>query len=95
MSADQEDNGGEFDRFDDEQLMSMFSDDCTAAPPTLLNSSASTPSDQNSNNEEKASAEMPQLPKTELLEVQSEGPPSSNDDTVTDPKRVKRYQNLS
>ncbi|KAM5586169.1 basic leucine zipper 34-like [Rosa sericea] len=44
--------GASFDRLDDEQLMSMFSDD-VAVPPTVTSSSnPSTPSDQNSNNDE-------------------------------------------
>ncbi|KAL6202128.1 hypothetical protein ACLB2K_025839 [Fragaria x ananassa] len=43
---------GSFDRLDDEQLMSMFSDDI-AVPPTFTSSSnPSSPSDQNSNNDE-------------------------------------------
>lgn len=41
-----------FDRLDDDQLMSMFSDDI-AVPPTVTSSSnPSTPSDQNSNNDD-------------------------------------------
>ncbi|PON92789.1 Basic-leucine zipper transcription factor [Trema orientale] len=45
-----------FDRLDDDQLMSMFSDDMSlaAVPPTLSSSNPSTPSsDQNSNNDDK------------------------------------------
>ncbi|XP_021834671.1 basic leucine zipper 61-like isoform X1 [Prunus avium] len=42
-----------FDRLDDEQLMSMFSDDMSVTvPPTVSSSNPSTPSDQNSNNDE-------------------------------------------
>ncbi|KAM1169065.1 hypothetical protein PS2_030645 [Malus domestica] len=42
-----------FDRLDDEQLISMFSDDMSVTvPPTVSSSSLSTPSDQNSNNDE-------------------------------------------
>ncbi|KAI4322745.1 hypothetical protein L6164_022411 [Bauhinia variegata] len=49
----------EFDRFDDEQFMSMFTDDMSGnpAPPTLSSSnpSSSSPSDHNSINDEKES----------------------------------------
>lgn len=39
-----------FDRLDDEQLMSMFSDDLSVTlPPTVSSSNPSTPSDHNSN----------------------------------------------
>ncbi|XVF04302.1 hypothetical protein REPUB_Repub05bG0070700 [Reevesia pubescens] len=92
-----------FDRLDDEQLMSMFSDDIamTVAAPTVSSSNPSTPtSDQNSNNDEKP---VPSLdlrqPKNEPGEVESsckpesqaeQPPPSSNGDPVIDPKRVKR-----
>jgi len=42
--------GNGFDRLDDEQLMSMFSDDISATlqPPAVSSSNPSTPSDQNS-----------------------------------------------
>ncbi|KAK8507411.1 hypothetical protein V6N13_141432 [Hibiscus sabdariffa] len=91
-----------FDRLDDDQLMSLFSDDApvtmAAALPTLSLSNPSTPSDQNSNNEEKPAASMDlQQPKNEPGEVESsrklsaaEAPPSSNGDAIIDPKRVKR-----
>ncbi|KAK8545649.1 hypothetical protein V6N12_026479 [Hibiscus sabdariffa] len=86
-----------FDRLDDDQLMSLFSDDApvtmAAALPTLSLSNPSTPSDQNSNNEEKAEASMDlQQPKNEPGEVESSEapPPSSNGDAIIDPKRVKR-----
>ncbi|XP_038996737.1 basic leucine zipper 61-like [Hibiscus syriacus] len=94
-----------FDRLDDDQLMSLFSDDIpvtmTVAVPTLPSSNPSTPSDQNSNNDEKPTPSMDlQLPKNEPGEVESSGkfsaaegaqaPPSSNGDSIVDPKRVKR-----
>lgn len=84
-----------FDRLDDEQLMSMFSDDVTAmnlattstAAPTVSSSNPSTPtSDQNSNNDEKPAPSLDlQQPKSEPGEVES-----SNGDPITDTKRVKR-----
>lgn len=72
-----------FDRLDDDQLMSMFSDDMSSAalkipPPTLSSSNPSTPSsDQNSNNDDKPMSldnghqQQQQQPKTEPGEVES------------------------
>ncbi|GLT55678.1 hypothetical protein SLA2020_287780 [Shorea laevis] len=83
-----------FDRLDDYQLMSTFSDDISPSLPPAVSSS----SDQNSNNDE----EMVTLPKTEPGEVQSSckpepqqatlphASPVSNPDSIIDPKRVKR-----
>ncbi|KAK8519967.1 hypothetical protein V6N12_003933 [Hibiscus sabdariffa] len=97
-----------FDRLDNDQLMSLFSDDApgpgimAAAVPTLSSSNPSTPSDQNSNNDEKSAPSMDlQQPKNEPGEVESlrklsdaeaaqAPPPSSNGDSIYDPKRVKR-----
>ncbi|OMO74855.1 hypothetical protein CCACVL1_16426 [Corchorus capsularis] len=94
-----------FDRLDDEQLMSMFSDDVAvtvaAAAPTLSSSNPSSPSDQNSNNDEKLAPSLDlQQPKHEPGEVESSCksetqatqplPTSSNSDSIVDPKRVKR-----
>ncbi|GLT69726.1 hypothetical protein SLA2020_418540 [Shorea laevis] len=93
-----------FDRFDDEQLMSMFSDDVSLSLPPTVSSS----SDQNSNNNDEKTAttllDNQQHPKTEPGEVQSsckpepqrgtqpqpQPPPTSNPDSTIDPKRVKR-----
>lgn len=44
---------GDFDRFDDEQFLSMFTDEISPVGPTLSSSNPSTPSDHNSINEEK------------------------------------------
>ncbi|XP_042518082.1 basic leucine zipper 61-like [Macadamia integrifolia] len=87
----------EFDRLDDEQLMSMFSDDISAnVPPTVSSSNPSTPSDHNSINDEKPTPSDQQL-KNESGEVQSScqpdppvPPTSANGDPIVDPKRVKR-----
>ncbi|XVF78686.1 hypothetical protein PTKIN_Ptkin14bG0155300 [Pterospermum kingtungense] len=91
-----------FDRLDDEQLMSMFSDDVAVTVAVPSSSNPSTPtSDQNSNNEEKPAPSLDlQQPKNEpgevessckLSETQAAQPPStSNGDTIFDPKRVKR-----
>ncbi|XP_022941093.1 basic leucine zipper 34-like [Cucurbita moschata] len=94
-----------FDRLDDDQLMSMFSDDISVAVPASSNPSSS--SDQNSNNYEKTTtvpSEPPPPPhqlKNEPGEVESsscqlqqqaEPPPPSSaaGDNTIDPKRVKR-----
>ncbi|KAK6230672.1 hypothetical protein QUC31_002190 [Theobroma cacao] len=91
-----------FDRLDDEQLMSMFSDDVAVnvAAQTVSSSNPSTPSDQNSNNDEKPVPSLDlQQPKNEPGDVESsckaetqatQPPPTSNDDSIIDPKRVKR-----
>ncbi|KAF5728267.1 Transcription factor VIP1 -like protein [Tripterygium wilfordii] len=86
-----------FDRLNDEQLLSMFSDD---VPPATLSSPSpisSTPSDQNSNNENKPMSldqqREQQQPKPEPGEVESscniesQQAPAVN---TADPKRVKR-----
>ncbi|KAL5729985.1 hypothetical protein ACHQM5_002867 [Ranunculus cassubicifolius] len=98
------DNGNEeFDRLDDEQLLSMFSDDISGTMPHAGSSSnPSTPSDHNSFNEEKPTHSEQQI-KNECGEVQSQGdnqdaqaqhaPLSNHSDepfTTNDPKRVKR-----
>ncbi|KAI3755753.1 hypothetical protein L1987_55559 [Smallanthus sonchifolius] len=89
-----------FERLDDEQLSSMFSDEFTA---NVLQSS-STQSDQNSDNDEpKSTAPQEMKTETETVEVDDGGgyeqetesvkPPitfSSDGGTVVDPKRVRR-----
>ncbi|KAI8551516.1 hypothetical protein RHMOL_Rhmol06G0192800 [Rhododendron molle] len=89
----------EFDRFDDEQLMSMFADEIAVGPAMSL-SNASSPSDHNSNNDDKQAAPLDQhqlLVKSEADEVQSSckseaqgGAENSNERINIDPKRVKR-----
>uniref|UniRef100_A0A9I9DZF8 BZIP domain-containing protein n=1 Tax=Cucumis melo TaxID=3656 RepID=A0A9I9DZF8_CUCME len=71
-----------FDRLDDDQLMSMFSDDISIPLPPNSPSNPSTPSDQNSNNDDK------NTPTDE--QSQPPPPPSSAVDNSIDPKRVKR-----
>ncbi|XP_052178641.1 basic leucine zipper 61-like [Diospyros lotus] len=89
--------GNEFDRFDDEQLMSMFADDIPAAPPKS-SSNTSTPSDHNSINDDKQDQ---QHLKNEAEEVQSfckfEAQAAAtialtdnSSDKIADPKRIKR-----
>lgn len=93
----------EFDRLDDDQLMSMFSDDVgappapTSAPPASSNHS--TPSDHNSINEEKP-GEAEAAGEQQSQEAQSAckaeppqalaAPPAPAPDPIVDPKRVKR-----
>ncbi|XP_024023381.1 basic leucine zipper 61 isoform X1 [Morus notabilis] len=75
--------GVEFDRFDDEQFMSMFNDEIAsmgagAAGPTLSSSSPSSPSDHNSINDEKEmqldrnNCGKPHVIKNESEEVESQ-----------------------
>ncbi|KAF8411015.1 hypothetical protein HHK36_003554 [Tetracentron sinense] len=89
----------EFDRLDEEQLMSMFSDDisATVVPQNMSSSNPSTPSDHNSINDEKPTPYDQQL-RNETGEVQSSckpdpqvPPPSTSaGDPANDPKKVKR-----
>ncbi|XP_040990000.1 basic leucine zipper 61-like [Juglans microcarpa x Juglans regia] len=94
---------GGFERLDDDQLMSMFSDEVLVAlPPTVSSSNASTPSDHNSNIDDENKPIMPldQQPKSEPGEVESSCKPEPQDpvlpsttttgDSNVDPKRVKR-----
>ncbi|KAB2006236.1 hypothetical protein ES319_D11G329500v1 [Gossypium barbadense] len=80
-----------FERLDDEQLKSMFSDDVSLTmPATTMGSSSSTPlmSDQNSNNDEKPTPGEVES----SYKLQETQPPSTSNggDPITDPKRVKR-----
>lgn len=94
-----------FDRLDEDQLISMFSDDIAVAalppPPLSSASNPSSPASDQSNNEEKPMAmALDVKPKTETIEDESmckneaAAPPSSATgtctETVVDPKRVKR-----
>ncbi|PIA31326.1 hypothetical protein AQUCO_05100100v1 [Aquilegia coerulea] len=95
-------NNEEFDRLDDEQLMSMFSDDVSennVLQNVSTSSNPSTPSDHNSNNDGKAVSTLDHVPKNETGEVQSsckqessQLPPCSttSGESNIDPKRVKR-----
>lgn len=89
-----------FDRLDDEQLCNMFSDE---VPPTVTSTSnPSTSSDHNSENEQEKAMQIPQMPKKEPGEVDSECEPETksgqafsagrddSDTIIVDPKRVKR-----
>lgn len=92
LEAVPDDNAGvgahEFDRLDDDQLMSMFSDDLPQ-PPQAAAPSESSPSDHNSINDEKQD-------KGEAEEAQSEcngdgaAPGQPVSPSMVDPKRVKR-----
>ncbi|XP_054815695.1 basic leucine zipper 61-like [Prosopis cineraria] len=57
----------EFDRFDDDQFMSMFTDDLSGAPlpPTVSSSNPSSPSDHNSINDEKDTGQNDNRPEEE------------------------------
>lgn len=88
----------EFDRLDDEQFMSMFSDDISeAVPPTASSSSPSTPSDHVSINDEKLMpSDQPVRSESEVQSAIKQDPhvevaPSTvGGEPVLDPKRVKR-----
>ncbi|CAL1394139.1 unnamed protein product [Linum trigynum] len=92
-------NPHDFDKFDDDQFMSMFSDDISN-PVTGPNSSSnpSTPSDHNSFNEEKEGCGGGELKniRSEADEAQSPCDSDSQQttpfdgDRIVDPKRVKR-----
>ncbi|KAM0910146.1 hypothetical protein ACQ4PT_014365 [Festuca glaucescens] len=75
----------EFDRLDDDQLMSMFSDHLTAPPPQQKQQAgpASSPSDHNSINDDKGDTEEAQS------DCNGDGRQPSSPATA-DPKRVKR-----
>lgn len=91
----------EFDRLDDEQLMSMFSDDISmAAPPTASTSNPSSPSDHNSindvklvatdqpvRNESEVQSEIKQDPQVDVAPSTGGG---EQIEQIVDPKRVKR-----
>lgn len=98
----------EFDRFDDEQFMSMFNDEISGAvAPTVSSSNPSTPSDHNSINDEKDGQNdgKKNQNKNESDEVQSQqqsetqtqsnstaAAAAASADRITDPKRVKRWK---
>ncbi|XP_044502251.1 basic leucine zipper 61-like [Mangifera indica] len=92
----------EFDKLDDEQFMSMFTDDMpNAVAPTVSSSNPTTPSDHNGNNDEKDTPSgQKQYIRNDSDEVQSQcktdtqTPPNTttntSSDRIIDPKRVKR-----
>ncbi|CAA3008823.1 basic leucine zipper 61-like [Olea europaea subsp. europaea] len=94
-------NASEFERFDDDQFMSMFTDDVVMGP-TLSSSSPSSPSDHNSINDDKQGPPDQQLhqPKNEPDEVYSSckseeqnaqhATTDNSNDKISDPKRIKR-----
>lgn len=90
----------EFDRLDDDQLLSMFSDDVphfSVAGAPVSSSSRSTPSDHNSSEEKTGEPQQ----QNEAEEAQSTckaeprgapvaAPQASGPEQIVDPKRVKR-----
>lgn len=90
--------GGEFERFDDDQLMSMF-----GGAPNVSCSNPSSPSDHNSINDDVEKAAGQVNPKSEPDEddggsCKSDGLYASaadnSGDKIADPKRIKRYINI-
>ncbi|KAH6785503.1 hypothetical protein C2S51_037958 [Perilla frutescens var. frutescens] len=95
--------GGDFERFDDDQLMSMFNDDVGGVGPTMSCSNPSSPSDHNSiNDDEKLGTTRAQVhPKSEPDEddssCKSDGingvhttASENHREKIGDPKRIKR-----
>ncbi|KAI3736039.1 hypothetical protein L6452_15571 [Arctium lappa] len=87
-------NGGggaatEFDRFDEEQFMSMFIDDETATGTTVSCSNPSSPSDHNSMNEQQQMEEEESSWKSET-QFNPNATAMDNSDKIFDPKRIKR-----
>lgn len=81
--------GGFDDRLvDEDQLMSMFSDELVPAPQTT--SSSTAPSDHNSVNEEKTMAPAPGIEEAQSL-CKTESETAGSEQPAVDPKRVKRY----
>ncbi|XP_065876238.1 basic leucine zipper 61-like [Euphorbia lathyris] len=95
----------DFDKFDDEQFLSMFTDDISNAVAAPSCSNTSTPSDHNSINDDKETGDYKQQEKKmrhhhESDEVESNcetetqtpsgATATSSGDRISDPKRVKR-----
>ncbi|CAI9299651.1 unnamed protein product [Lactuca saligna] len=88
-------NGGgaatEFDRFDEEQFMSMFIDDENGTGPTVSCSNPSSPSDHNSMNDQQQIEEEESSWKSDTQFNPHAGTIMDNsNDKIFDPKRIKR-----
>nr|GEZ31979.1 basic leucine zipper 61-like [Tanacetum cinerariifolium] len=83
-------NTAEFDRFDEEQFMSMFIDDETATGPTVSCSNPSSPSDHNSMNEHQQIEEEESSWKSEAQFNPHASVMDNSNDKIFDPKRIKR-----
>lgn len=81
-------NDGEFDRFDDEQFLSMFNDEiasmAVATGPTVSSSNPSTPSDHNSINDEKE-MQLDQSSKQQVKNESEEVESQCNSDSQANP----------
>ncbi|KAI3818827.1 hypothetical protein L1987_12648 [Smallanthus sonchifolius] len=80
----------EFDRFDEEQFMSMFIDDEAATGPTVSCSNPSSPSDHNSLNEQQQIEEEESSWKPEAQFNPHATIMDNSNDKIFDPKRIKR-----
>ncbi|XP_055823645.1 basic leucine zipper 61-like [Solanum dulcamara] len=95
----------EFERFDDEQLMSMFNDDITNNNSVEHNSNPSSPSDHNSINHEEKKMNVSHEHREQQLKIEPEEVESScksdneqsaadhadnSSEKIVDPKRIKR-----
>ncbi|KAK9050413.1 hypothetical protein SSX86_016664 [Deinandra increscens subsp. villosa] len=79
-----------FDRFDEEQFMSMFIDDETGTGPTVSCSNPSSPSDHNSLSEQQQIEEEESSWKSEALFNPHATIMENSSDKIFDPKRIKR-----
>lgn len=76
----------EFDRFDDHQLMSIFSNDIKVTPP-LNNNNLSSQSDDNDSNSDEGKLHKVKTEKIEAAPLLS----AAAETSIVDPKRVKRW----
>ncbi|XP_059663223.1 basic leucine zipper 61-like [Cornus florida] len=85
-------NDTEFDRLDDEHLMSMFTDQMVTMDvgPTVSYSNPSTPSDHNSINDDKQTQPDQQEVQSSCELDTQHATPNNSSDKIIDPKRVKR-----
>ena len=85
-------NDGEFERFDDDQFMSMFSDEASGnpmMPPTMSSSNPSSPSDHNSINDEKETMNKEKEQEMQQQQVKNE----SDEDESQCKREITQVQN--
>ncbi|WVZ72773.1 hypothetical protein U9M48_021182 [Paspalum notatum var. saurae] len=80
----------DFDRLDDDQLLSMFSDDLAPQPPQQAAPSSSSPSDHNSINDEKTDRGEAEEAQSKCPGDAAAAPGQQANAAAVDPKRVKR-----
>lgn len=81
----------EFDRLDDQQFMSMFTDEIlTRIDPTISSPNPSTSSDHNSTSDDQQQIKMDSNEVESTWKSESQAPPRRSSDRTVDSKRVKR-----